>query len=619
MILFNFNKKTLAIAFPLLTILSSYAQDWNLVWSDEFTTEIGSEWVFETGTGIDGWGNNELQYYRAENAGVENGELVITAKKETIGNSAYTSARMITRGNASWRYGKMEARIKLPSFMGAWPAFWMLGDNIGSVGWPNCGEIDIMEHVNDEPEVHGTIHYSNANSDYNHVGNSLNIDVTEYHLYSVEWNQSSIKWFVDGIQYHEVNILNDFDGRSEFHNNFFLILNLAIGGRWPGFNVDDSAFPAKMFVDYVRVYQAADGLPQGETGLTGIHYLKNRGSNKYLSVELASENDGANIEQADFTGKDNQKFLFREVSYGKYAMINFNSDKVLDVSNSDTINGTNVHQWENSNSSNQRFFITKTAEGYYKIVDVNSGKILATASSSNNIQIEKDENQESGQWQIESTGYFFIEAESYSANNKVIKERTTDEYGGQNVGALDIGNWVSYGDAITIPANGKYLVEYRVASFLGDGRLTADLNGGDIILGSLDLPNTGDWQNWTTISHVVDLNAGTFDFGVYSNESGWNLNWIQITPADVITSTKGNIVKRQALYLSPNPVLNTFKIYAEVVLQADQIEIFNTLGVKMNFQYLGNNQVDVHVLEPGVYVLNITNSENKSVNKFLKR
>ncbi|MBK1813446.1 glycoside hydrolase family 16 protein [Clostridium sp. YIM B02505] len=229
-----------------------------LVWSDEFNgTSINtSNWAFDTGAG--GWGNNELQYYtnRSENARVSNGNLVIEARKENYGGAAYTSARLKTQGLKNWTYGRIEARMKLPQGQGLWPAFWMLGQNItqSGIGWPKCGEIDIMEHVNLESVIHGTIHWDTNGHAY--YGNqSGNIDVTQYHTYSIQWDASSIKWFVDGVQFNEANIANNINGTEEFHKPFFIILNLAVGGTWPGNPNSSTAFPAQMLVDYVRVYQ----------------------------------------------------------------------------------------------------------------------------------------------------------------------------------------------------------------------------------------------------------------------------------------------------------------------------------------------------------------------------
>lgn len=243
----------LPVAFVIAFSPLIHAQNYQLVWSDEFTSGIGPEWTFETGTGSNGWGNNELQYYRQENAAVVNGELQITALQQNFGGMDYTSARLKTQCKKSWKYGKIEARIKLPSFQGSWPAFWMLGDYIGRVGWPRCGEIDIMEHINTSSQVHGTIHWFN-NGNVNYGGDTA-IDVTQYHVYSIEWDETGISWFVDGVFYHAANTTNFINDTEEFHHDFFIILNMAIGGNWPGFDVNNSAFPAVMNVDYVRVYE----------------------------------------------------------------------------------------------------------------------------------------------------------------------------------------------------------------------------------------------------------------------------------------------------------------------------------------------------------------------------
>jgi len=237
----------LVFLFPRL----SNAQNWQLVWQDEFTNGIGPDWIFETGNGGNGWGNKELQFYQSKNATVVNGELVITAHIDSVGGFNYTSTRMKTQGRKSWKYGKIEARIAMPRFQGIWPAFWMLGDNISSVGWPACGEIDIMEHINTENLNHGTIHWKNNNGQHASNGDTTATNVTDYHVYAIEWSPAAIKWLVDGQAFHEVNTKDI----PAFQNTCFILLNMAVGGNWPGFTVDKNAFPATMKVDYVRVYQ----------------------------------------------------------------------------------------------------------------------------------------------------------------------------------------------------------------------------------------------------------------------------------------------------------------------------------------------------------------------------
>ncbi len=231
---------------------------WTLAWADEFngTALDTSKWNIEVNG--NGGGNNELQYYtaRQENIRVTGGELVIEARREAYMGKQYTSGRITTQNKASWQYGRMEARMKIPTGKGTWPAFWMLGNSISSVGWPASGEIDIMEHVNSEAFTHGTIHWSNQNNAYaNYGGPSGNLDFSQYHLYAVEWDASAIRWYVDGTKFHEVNIAGGVNGTSEFHAPYFLLFNLAVGGNWPGSPDASTVFPNRMQVDYVRVYR----------------------------------------------------------------------------------------------------------------------------------------------------------------------------------------------------------------------------------------------------------------------------------------------------------------------------------------------------------------------------
>nr|NQU93331.1 family 16 glycosylhydrolase [Bacteroidota bacterium] len=233
-----------------------------LIWSDEFDytgLPDPSKWNMETGGG--GWGNNELQYYTnsENNAMVDNGILTITAREEPFGGRDYTSARITTQNKFDFKYGKIEARIKLPYGQGMWPAFWMLGTNISSVGWPACGETDIMELVGGtgkDNTCHATLHWDHDGEDASY-GQSYTLPsgifADDFHLFSVKWDTQEIKGYMDGIHYYTADILPS--QLSEFHNNFFIILNLAVGGSWPGPPNASTTFPQTMEVDYVRVYQ----------------------------------------------------------------------------------------------------------------------------------------------------------------------------------------------------------------------------------------------------------------------------------------------------------------------------------------------------------------------------
>lgn len=238
----------------------SYA-GYTLVWQDEFNgTAIDlNNWTYDIGRGSNGWGNNELEYYtdRPQNSFISEGKLVIEAKKEDFSGAQYTSARLKTQGLHSFKFGRIDIRAKLPYGKGIWPALWMLGDNITSAGWPKCGEIDIMEIIGSLPAtLHGTVHWDN-NGSYASYGKSTTLPACtfadEYHVFSIIWNDQSIKWLLDDVQFNVVDITPA--ALSEFKNNFFFIFNVAVGGNWPGSPDATTIFPQQMKVDYVRVFQ----------------------------------------------------------------------------------------------------------------------------------------------------------------------------------------------------------------------------------------------------------------------------------------------------------------------------------------------------------------------------
>lgn len=235
--------------------------DYQLVWQDEFDTDGAldeSKWVYDLGAG--GWGNNELQTYTsdAQNVIIEDGSLKITA----INNGgSYTSARIKTIGKFDQAYGRFEASIKLPWGPGIWPAFWLLGSDLATNPWPQCGEIDIMEYRGQQPNlVHGSVHgpgYSGGaciTKSYGFVNDRFDVD---YHVFAVEWGVDFIRYYVDDTLYQEIRP-EDLTGEWVYDHPFFLILNVAVGGDYVGFPTADTPFPQTMYVDYVRVYQAAD-------------------------------------------------------------------------------------------------------------------------------------------------------------------------------------------------------------------------------------------------------------------------------------------------------------------------------------------------------------------------
>ena len=274
----------------------------NLVMADEFDVEgaPNSEfWNLDIGTGFDGWGNNELQYYtdRPENVTVQNGLLVISALEEDFNGSSFTSAKLITKGKFSQTFGRFEARIKVPGGSGLWPAFWLLGENDDTDGWPQCGEIDIMEYRRLEPtKVSGSIHgpgYSGETSPQGQVTKSYDLGNARYdddfHVFGIEWGYQYINYYIDGVLYNQITpadiavtptdavyTLNDgveaveatedtpaveaveptdVTGDWVFNKPFYIIINLAVGGNFPGNPDIGETFPQNMLVDYVRVYK----------------------------------------------------------------------------------------------------------------------------------------------------------------------------------------------------------------------------------------------------------------------------------------------------------------------------------------------------------------------------
>jgi len=249
-----------------LLVASASAQTYtNLVWSDEFDTDgapDSSKWTYDIGTGSNGWGNEELEYYTDEldNAQVSDGNLIIQAMVQDYDGSSYTSARLVTRGLAYWQYARVEVSAKIPGGVGMWPAIWMLSEDNAYGDWPDSGEIDIMEMVGyDDNNIHETVHCQNYNGEIGNQPTSVTYvsnAMTDFNVYAMEWDASEIRMYINDVQYFSWDKLSDSSADWPFDQSFYLIMNIAVGGSWGGIDgVDDSAFPASMIVDYVRVYQ----------------------------------------------------------------------------------------------------------------------------------------------------------------------------------------------------------------------------------------------------------------------------------------------------------------------------------------------------------------------------
>ena len=377
-------------------------------WSDDFNGAAGSapnssKWTLEKGG--DGNGNHELQYYTngTGNAALDgNGNLVITARENTdsslqcwYGTCQYTSARLDTAKTFTQKYGHVESRIKVPRGQGVWPAFWMLGDDLGTVGWPDSGEIDIMENVGKEPgTVHGTIHgpgYSGSGgigAAYTLPGGKSLAD--DFHVFAVDWSPSKITWSVDG-QVYETRTPADTNGdKWVFDHPFFLILNFAVGGDWPGAPDPGTSFPQAMTVDFVHV-TTSDSAPPGGTSRTGVirgigdmcadvtdtstadgtpiqlHNCSGNEAQKWtlgsdgtvqalgkcLDVQAGSHDDGTSVQLYTCNGSKAQQWSYTAAR----DLTNVGSDKCLDAKDNSSADGTRLQIWTCSGNANQKWTV----------------------------------------------------------------------------------------------------------------------------------------------------------------------------------------------------------------------------------------------------------------------
>ncbi|MEV4940695.1 family 16 glycosylhydrolase [Streptomyces zaomyceticus] len=371
-------------------------------WSDEFDGPAGrgpdaTKWTLETGGS--GFGNHELQYYTnsTSNAALDGqGHLVLTARKNAdaglqcwYGQCQYTSARLNTAKTFTQKYGRFEARIKIPRGQGIWPAFWMLGNDLGTVGWPNSGEIDIMENIGREPHmVHGTVHgpgYSGAGglgASYSLPGGKAFAD--DFHVFAVDWSPNSIVWSVDGTTYKTLTPAGVNGNKWVFDHPFFLILNVAVGGDWPGSPDASSAFPQTMVVDYVRASGSATTTARPIRGIGGMCVDVAGGSNadrtpiqlhdctgnaaqqwtvggdgtvralgKCLDVAGGSTVDGAVVQLYTCNGTNAQKWTYT----GARDLTNIGAGKCLDAKGNSSADGTRLQTWTCNGGANQKWTV----------------------------------------------------------------------------------------------------------------------------------------------------------------------------------------------------------------------------------------------------------------------
>ena len=503
----------------LIALLSQsdvHAQAYRLIWSDEFdgSSLDLSKWTRETGAG--GWGNSELQYYtdREVNSFVSGGFLTIKAMMESYGGSSYTSARLITKNKKVFKYGKVEARIKLPYGQGIWPAFWMLGQNISTVGWPACGEIDIMEMIGGgegrDNKVYGTAHWDN--SGHQSYGLSYTLPsgnfTDDFHLFSITWDSEKIEWYVDNNKYCTFNTTPTY--LTEFQQNHFILLNVAVGGTWPGYPNATTVFPQVMIVDYVRAYQDTMGAPSINMSLPADSSSFNPGDNITLKASVVSQEGIKKVEffqenvKIGETGLTPYSIIWRNVQQGCYNVRAEATTITGKIGGSDTLFikvGSNCGQ--------------APYAGYRIKVP---GKIEL-------------ENFDKGG---SSTAYYDGTAGNtggvYRTDESVDLEICLDAGGGYNIGYVTAGEWLKYSIYVTESTN--YTFNLRAAkgsSSWGEIQFFID----DInVTGSMLVSSTGGWQTYVTVIKAnVPLTQGPHTLKMHFVSGDVNVNYVSIAPA----------------------------------------------------------------------------------------
>lgn len=368
----------------------------------------------------------------------------------------------------------------------------------------------------------------------------------------------------------------------------------------------------------------------GVTTLSGRYFLQNRHSGLYMDVSGPSTTDGANVIQWNGTSGTNQQFEFTHLGGGTYRLTPVHSGKSLDVDAISTADGARIIQWTYVGGGNQQFIAVATADGFYKLIAKHSNKIVEVAGFSTTaggqVQQWTDNGQASGQWRLIPVSTPFsttIQAENYSAMAGIQTEATTDAGGGLNVGWIEANDWMAY-NTITIPATGSYRIDYRIASASGGGQISLDVNAGAQVLGTVAVPATGGWQTWSTISHTVNINAGTYNFGIFASAGGWNLNWWSITRVGAASPTAMAIAEDPSkefsttVVLSPNPARDEIAIIADPYFIGGQMKILDNTGAESIARTYDGDKVDINALKPGLYIFMIHKNGRRAVDRFIK-
>ena len=511
-----------AIAMAAGFISPAYAT-WSVVWSDEFNGASlnTGDWNYDIGNGcpsLCGWGNNELQYYRAENVAVSGGNLVITSLAQSFGGASFTSGKIHTRNKQTFLYGRIEMRAKIPTGGGMWPAFWMMPQDDYYGGWAASGEIDIMESANATTSVGGTIHFGGTYPNNTYTGGSYSLGganfADDFHVYAIEWEPDEMRWYVDGVLFSTKTSSQWYSSaapsnpRAPFDQPFYIILNAAVGGNYTGCTNSGcitASLPQQYLVDYIRVYQDIVNDPPTVSITSPISGSTLPAGDITITAD-ASDSDGtvATVEFYDgftYLGEDTTEpysFVWNSVSDGCYEIV----ARVID-----DLGGTGTDA-----------------------VDISVGTGCGQAPYWGSpfafpTKIEAEDFDLGG----EGIAYHDVSAGNnggvYRTEEDVDIEACSDTGGGYNVGWISQNEWLEY--TVYVPVTGDYTIDTRVASSSTGGTFHVEFNGTDKT-GDVNVPVTGGWQAWTTVSVTATLSAGTQTMRFVTTTDGFNLNYFDI-------------------------------------------------------------------------------------------
>jgi beta-glucanase (GH16 family) len=487
-----------------------------LVWSDEFNgTGVDlSRWSFQLGDGSgfglpSGWGNNELQYYQAENATVAGGYLTITAREEPAGGLDYTSARLRSLGKGDWTFGRLEMRARMPIGQGLWPAFWMLPSDSLYGNWAASGEIDIVEYIGSQSDrIFGTIHYGAswpysvfASTAYTLADGTFHDD---FHLFAIEWELGEIRWYVDGMLFatrtHWWSSGGPFP--APFDADFHLLLNLAVGGNLPGPPDATTVFPQEYVIDYVRVYQLPSPVvitspASGDTFEPGEDLTITASVGDHNSIQFVQFLQGKAVLGEDTTPP--YELSVPNVAAGCYTL--------------------RARAWDDGGQSQSSLPVAITVGEGCPQAPYRMTPAFVPGT------VEAEDYDLGGQ----DVAYHDAEANNnggaYRPGEGVDLESTTDAGLGFDVGWTAPGEWIEYTVDVTA---GTYDIEMRVASASSGGTLHIEFDEVDRT-GPVTFDATGGWQEWTTVrAEVVTLGAGVQTMRMVMDTGGFNVNKISV-------------------------------------------------------------------------------------------